>query len=1819
MSFGNVEERIVEMVFDNKQFEQNAQQSMDTLNRFNTSLDNMSGASALSSIGDAARRVDFSPLQNGVEMVGQKFTYLEIMAITALQNITNSAVNYGKRIVNALTIEPIASGFNEYEQKMGAIQTILAATESKGQTLQTVTDYIQELNHYADKTIYSFSDMTQNIGKFTNAGVDLDVAVNAIKGIANEAALSGANANEASRAMYNFSQALSSGYVKLIDWKSIENANMATADFKQQLIDTAVEMKTLEKQSDGTYKVLTKGAGGKAFKETITNTKNFNDSLSSAWMTSEVLTKTLSKYADETTDIGKKAYAAAQDVKTYSQMMDTLKEAAQSGWAETFEILFGNLEEAKKLWTSISKVIGGVIDDMSTQRNTLLQGWKDAGGRKKLIEALAKAFENFSTIVGKVHEEFVKLFPPMTSDALVKFTDKFAELMNKLEPSPELLSTIGRVFSGVFSVFKIGASAISIVAGIISPFVKELIDFAKGLGGGILERIATLGDKLNSLREKVEGFEPGIILLRDCKRVFDLFFYGLKIGLNVITSFGRAFKPVFEDIFGALKQIGGVGFDFVKAIFHQIGVFGKDVRNVGRDLEQSDAIFEFFNKIATAIRSFGSGVSGFFKSFVGYLEEITGIDFHIPTFKDFVKVFEAIGAGLAPLKALFSGVADGVKSFFGAFKSGDEKKPKLLPSILNLLGTALKFFGDIVKNVADTVGPGLKEVFSGLWDNLKNLNFNAVASAIKDIALAFAGFSVADFFKRKDKFSLGDLLEDIFGGDKFEAIKNLVDGLKGIFDTAKSAIETWQNSIKVDMLLKIAGAMAILTASLLILASIPEDSLSKALGAVTVGFAELVGTFAAFQKVSGSSDGKALKNVGVALLEMSGAVLILSFAMKALSSIDESTLLTSLLAVSILLAELVLVAQVLDGKNEGFKKSAAGLILMAVALRVLVSSVARIAKIDSDKFVQGLVGTIALLAGLAGFLKIVDGTKFGLSAGLGLIAMAGALLIISNAVEKLGGLDSAVFEQGLLGLGAALVGIAVSLKYMPKDVLKTALGLLVLSAALTVIAKVIETIGSLDIGTAMLGFGVLAGTIAVLTAAMVALNDVKASSAVGILVMAVAINALVPAIKALGKLSLEQIMLATIALAGAFIVLGGAAKFIGAAGVTVLLGLAGAIALIGGAVFLAGAGLLMFSTALAALAASGTVAVASIIAQLGLIFTAIITAIPMLITTIVGAVAMGIVSIIKIIANSAMSIAESINTLIRAIISVIGSAENLALFATTVLGFIVVVLNTLAQYTPIIIDAGLNLMISFMNGMADGIRNHSEEILGAVGNLLSSIIEMILSTLAAIAGTIPGIGGKVSEWLDGAKQKVNETLVPSDVKEKGVETGQAYAEGVKEGAGEASEAGSEVGKSVVEGFNMGGTGGTLDIGGQLLNGLTGKDAEAKEAGTSIGSNVLSGVWEGVNNGESGPIDLTKLGFNKEQLLADAGTLGGDIGGGLANGINTDTSAETASSTLGTDIISAARTALDSHSPSLEFEAIGKDAAQGLANGLNSGSDVATTAAAKAASEGLKELQAKLKLYDALGKATMATYALGIKVKQGLVVNAMKTVGAQSFRAINSYQGQFYNAGQYAIAGYVRGLYSKSGSASSAARAIANASYEAAKHALDEHSPSKAFEQLGVWADEGLIIGFESLSKKVSRAGAAVAVSATDSVSRELSRLPELAEMDYVPTITPVIDLTSIEAGGRDIHRILNNQSIGLNGLTAQIDVNNSKLLSDISAAIGGMNYDNSDVVAAINSMKADIAMLGASISNMKVMLNRRIVGQIDTGLGQEQLLASRGV
>jgi len=308
-----VDDRVVNLGFNNQQFEQGVQTSVKSLGNLKKGLDLEQSTRSLSNLSAAGRAFSLQGISDGVANISSKFSAMGIVGITVLQNLTTAAMNMGEKLVrSALGIDEIKAGFASYEVKVNAVKTVMAGT---GESIADVTRSLDELNNYSDRTIYSFQDMTENISKFTNAGMSSKAAATAIQGISNVAAISGANTGEAARAMYNFGQAIQQGSVRLMDWKSIENANMATVGFKQQLIDSAVAAGTLTKQADGTYKTL-KG-------EVLNAIKNFNGSLEQEWLTTKVLTDTLANYASQTTDIGKKANAAAQEVATFTQMMAT--------------------------------------------------------------------------------------------------------------------------------------------------------------------------------------------------------------------------------------------------------------------------------------------------------------------------------------------------------------------------------------------------------------------------------------------------------------------------------------------------------------------------------------------------------------------------------------------------------------------------------------------------------------------------------------------------------------------------------------------------------------------------------------------------------------------------------------------------------------------------------------------------------------------------------------------------------------------------------------------------------------------------------------------------------------------------------------------------------------------------------------------------------------------------------------------------------------------------------------------------------------------------------------------------------------------------------------------------------------------------------------------------------------------------------------------------------------------------------------------------------------------------------------------------------
>ena len=370
----NVDQRIVQMQFDNAQFEQGAATTMNTLDKLKNSLNFNGQTTGLDEVSKSIGKFNVAPMLSALDGAKSGFSALEVAAITVISNITSKVQMMGERLVKAVTIDPVKSGWSEYESKMDSIKTILNSAKDKNGaavSLEQVKKKIEELNVYADKTIYSFADMTNNIGKFTNAGVDLDTSVAAIQGVANAAAAAGADSNAASRAMYNFAQSLSTGYMQRIDWKSIENANMATVEFKDELLKTAEAMGTVEKQTNGMYRSLT--ADTEKGMEEVSAAAMFTEKLSTKWLSNDVLIKTLENYSNTETDIGKKAQEAATKVFTLSKLFDTLGEAMQSGWSATWEKIVGDYNQAGELFTGINNFVSGALGAKDQKRIDFLE------------------------------------------------------------------------------------------------------------------------------------------------------------------------------------------------------------------------------------------------------------------------------------------------------------------------------------------------------------------------------------------------------------------------------------------------------------------------------------------------------------------------------------------------------------------------------------------------------------------------------------------------------------------------------------------------------------------------------------------------------------------------------------------------------------------------------------------------------------------------------------------------------------------------------------------------------------------------------------------------------------------------------------------------------------------------------------------------------------------------------------------------------------------------------------------------------------------------------------------------------------------------------------------------------------------------------------------------------------------------------------------------------------------------------------------------------------------------------------------------------
>lgn len=1292
----SIDQRIVEMQFNNRQFETGVGQSIGSLNKLEKSLELKDAANGLNKISEAGSKFSLAGIASSVDTIASRFSLLQITAITALQNIVNSAVNKGKEIVSALTLDPIMAGFNEYELKMGSIQTIMAGS---GEGLATVNKYLEELNTYSDKTIYSFSDMTTNIGKFTNAGVSLDKSVKAIKGISNAAALSGANANEASRAMYNFAQGISSGFIKLIDWKSIELANMATVEFKNQLIKGAVAAGTLKDAGNGLYETY-KGT-------LISATKGFNDSLEQQWLTSDVLINTLGQYSDETTAIGKRAYAAAQDIKTLSQMFDTLKESAQSGWAQSWETIFGDFNEGKTLFTDLGATIGGMIQKSSDARNELLKFWKDNGGRAAVIDSIKNSFEALNSVIKPVTDALKQIFPPVTGQQLVDMSKALEKFTEKLKIGAETADKIKRTFAGFFAVLDIGKMAIQAILGGLGKLVQKMAPASSGL----LDFSASVGDWL--------------------------------VALDQMIKKGQVFEKAVDkiaEVIGVVSEKVGIGVTAIIGFFKQFG----DV-----DL---------------------SGVEGFTNK---------------------------VQARFEPFKVLFGGIGLVMSKAVEILK-------KVAPPFYKLAGMVGEALSNLQRRIMDAINKG---------------NFSTILDII----------------------NTGLLGALILGARKFiNSMSSVTGGISGILDGVKGSLEAFQSSLKAGVLLKIAISIGILAAALTVLSLIDSEKLAGALAAITTLFIELFGSMSVFMKLMGGAGFKGLLTATTGMIAISVAILILSSAMKKLASLDWQGIAKGLTATAALMAMLVAASKLMNNPV-GLIKTALGFILLGAAINILTSAVKKLGAIDTKELAKGLLAVGVLMTELVLFMKATDINKMGILKGTGIILLATSLVIMASAVKKISEIDLKSLAKGLAGVGIMLAEMALFIKMTPNPtkVISTAIGMVILGSAMLIFASAIQKMGNLSLeqigkglltmagaltaitiamnlmpknmianGLAMIaiatgllilsnalntmggmsweeigkGLVALAGSLTILAIAMKVMTTALPGAA-AMLVAAGALTILAGALKILGSMSLSEIGLALLAMAGAFTVFGLAGLVLGPL-VPVMLGLAAAMALLGVGMLGLGAGMLLFSTALAALAVSGAAGAA--------VFVGIVTSLIGLIPYLLEQIGLAIIAFASVIIEGLPVLLEAVKVIFEGIIKLLGELTPPLL--ETVLKFILLLLTKLVEYVPKFVDAGMKIIIGFLNGLtknlpelvkagisvvlsyldgirqkipdiidmafkivitlinglADAIRNNHDKVYDAIENLITAIFEAV----SDLGGRLSDIGGNIIiGMINGIKSK----------------------------------------------------------------------------------------------------------------------------------------------------------------------------------------------------------------------------------------------------------------------------------------------------------------------------------------------------------------------------------------------------------------------------------------------------------------------------------
>ena len=1389
-----VDERVVEMRFNNALFESKVQQTMRSLAALNEKLMFKGAEKGFEKVSDSSEKVKFNALLNALDNLSQKFSAVEVIGVTALMRITNQAVDAGERLVKALSLDPIISGFQEYETQINAVQTILANTSSKGTTLDQVNAALDELNHYADLTIYNFTEMTRNIGTFTAAGVDLNTSVSAIKGIANLAAVSGSTSQQASTAMYQLSQALASGTVKLQDWNSVVNAGMGGQVFQDALKETA-------------------RVHGIAIDSMIKKEGSFRETLSKGWLTSSILTETLQKftgdlneetlksigYTDEQIkkimEMGKTANDAATKVKTFSQLKDTLTEALQSGWTQTWQTIIGDFEEAKELFTRFSDVFSDLINKSSEARNTVLAGGLNTGWQQ-LSTALGDSADFYSQMLEKVMLANGSISQKQIDDAgsFVKALQQGGvsaeQLQNGLKESYKQLSVLGALSDDALKAKKLDPAQVRSLA-------KSFEEVNQKVADGSLD--------LDIYSKKIGELSGREHLIESIWNVFEAL---EKVVEPVARAWQKIFSPITADQiyniaksideFTAKLSISDETADKIERTFS--GIFA--VLNVWKNmlLTVSKVLVEVFN----AVSPLAGGFLSITASLGDCLVEMANAVNNSKTFKTTLDgihwIIGKVSEGMQTFAGVLTDVSNNVSVVFDPLKTLGE----WFENFISFITPKLKWLADKIGEIFEELGSGASGAFG-------NLNGNALwgfanAGMIAGLIAGIKGFLEA--FK-----------------DIGSTVKDTIGGVAELLNKLGEAVTAWKNNKNAETLKTISTAVAILAGSLVVLSMVKPERLAASTGAMIALFAELLVALAIYDEIA-----KKTKKVGKgtsSMVVMAAGVLILTSALKKISEIENEKLLTSVIALGAVMAELVAAQVAISKWAKDGAKHAMSMLAMAAAVRVLAEAVEQLADLGWDGIEKGLIAVAGLLAEVAAFSGL---SNFGgLTAGkaVGILILAAALSVLEKSVSAFSKMPVDELQNGIGVLGAILGEIAVfsMLSNPAEHVLSTATALTILSGGLLILSNALANLGGMTLGQIGVALAAMAGGLIEMG---VALTLVKGSlgSATSFLIMSVVLNALVSPLKSLGEMSLEEIGHGLLAVGGALGIFAIAVGTMSLAG-PIVIAVSAALSLLAGSfALLLGT---MAAVSLMPLRVEAlVVALGTLGSAIGVFIAGVIAGLGTAAGSIAIAIAEIIVAVCNAIAQAVPAIGNALAQLIVAICNVIVQCSEPIGQALFTLG--TVVIQTIIDLIAWAWDGG---------GEGGGIKGALSELLGNIVAWLSEHLNPI-NLFGGLLGTISGFFGKIGEYMSQGLANGLNTGASVQIANNGVQT---LCNKVKDffrnafGINSPSTWMRELGQWFAPG---------------LINGLNGTASIAKlNAGTKVfGENVksgLSGTFDGLNS------------------------------------------------------------------------------------------------------------------------------------------------------------------------------------------------------------------------------------------------------------------------------------------------------------------------------------------------------------------------------------